>query len=231
MQLQVQGTTEILGIEVPVIEGGFGSNQKVMLSKTIAEIHDTEVKHINELIKSNIDEFEEGVDIIDLKAVHTINYNLENLGMNKMQISKSQNIYLLSEQGYIKLYSKMRNKDENIFNLILNRLFKSKKNIIGFAHNKEIRFREILSGCLRQLNYEVIYQYNILKYRIDIYIPKLNIAIEYDENNHNTYTYEEQELRQRIIEKELNCEFIRVSDDYSIGDAIGIVLAQIIKVS
>ncbi|MDU3337943.1 phage antirepressor KilAC domain-containing protein [Paraclostridium bifermentans] len=113
--LKVTGTTEILGIEVPVIEGGFGNNQKVMLSKTIAEIHDTEVKHINELINSNIDEFEEGVDIIDLKVVDSIDYNLENLGMNKMQISKSQNIYLLSEQGYMTLVMLMRtNKAKEI---------------------------------------------------------------------------------------------------------------------
>ena len=46
----------------------------------------------------------------------------------------------------------------------------------------------------------------------DYYIPNLNIAIEYDENDHKNYTYEQQEGRQKKIEKELGCRFIRISD-------------------
>ncbi|KKX99834.1 MULTISPECIES: phage antirepressor KilAC domain-containing protein [Paraclostridium] len=146
--LKVTGTTEILGIEVPVIEGGFGSNQKVMLSKTIAEIHDTEVKHINELINSNIDEFEEGVDIVDLKVVDTIDYNLENLGMNKMQISKSQNIYLLSEQGYMTLVMLMRtNKAKEIRKQIRKQYF-AMREIINSDEDlkKELAYKLMVGG-------------------------------------------------------------------------------------
>lgn len=146
--LKVTGTTEILGIEVPVIEGGFGNNQKVMLSKTIAEIHDTEVKHINELINSNIDEFEEGVDIIDLKVVDSIDYNLENLGMNKMQISKSQNIYLLSEQGYMTLVMLMRtNKAKEIRKQIRKQYF-AMREIINSDEDlkKELAYKLMVGG-------------------------------------------------------------------------------------
>ena len=52
----------------------------------------------------------------------------------------------------------------------------------------------------------------MFNYRIDYYIPNLNIAIEYDENDHKNYTYEQQEGRQKKIEKELGCRFIRISD-------------------
>ena len=59
------------------------------------------------------------------------------------------------------------------------------------------------------------------KYRIDAYIEELNIAIEYDENAHSNYPYEKEEGRQKEIEKELGCKFIRVSennsDEYNIG--------------
>ena len=48
--------------------------------------------------------------------------------------------------------------------------------------------------------------------RIDYYIPSLNITIEYDENGHASYKYEEREGRQKEIEKELGCKFIRVTD-------------------
>lgn len=44
-------------------------------------------------------------------------------------------------------------------------------------------------------------QYKVLNYRIDFFMPYFNIAIEYDENNHKNYTYEQQEGRQKEIEK------------------------------
>ena len=62
----IKGTQEFLGKELPIIEGGFGEGQKVILAKTIAEIHEVELKRINELIGNNIDEFEIGVDLLDL---------------------------------------------------------------------------------------------------------------------------------------------------------------------
>lgn len=50
-----------LGFNIPVIEGGFGENQKVILAKTIAEIHEMELRKVNELINNNIDEFDLGL--------------------------------------------------------------------------------------------------------------------------------------------------------------------------
>ena len=43
----------------------------------------------------------------------------------------------------------------------------------------------------------------------------MNITIEYDENGHASYKYEEHEGRQKEIEKELGCKFIRVTDKES----------------
>lgn len=64
----------------------------------------------------------------------------------------------------------------------------------------------------------------MLGYRVDYYVPSLNIAIEYDENGHKNYTYEALEGRQIDIEEELGCRFIRITDnendDYNIGLAI-----------
>ena len=50
-KLIVKGKQEFLGKEIPIIEGGFGENKKVILAKTVAEIHETELKRINELIR------------------------------------------------------------------------------------------------------------------------------------------------------------------------------------
>ncbi len=51
------------------IEGGFGENKKSMLVKDIAEIHQSESKHINQAINSNRKRFKNGIDIIDLNSV------------------------------------------------------------------------------------------------------------------------------------------------------------------
>lgn len=93
---------------------------------------------------------------------------------------------------------------------------------------KEIEFIDKLEESLKALNItDGIKQYNILSYRIDYYIPSLNIAIEYDENGHENYTYEQQEGRQKEIEKELSCEFIRVTDEYSDEYNLGLVINKI----
>lgn len=107
-KLEVRGTQEFLGFNIPVIEGGFGENQKVILAKTIAEIHGVRNNDIQYLINENIKEFEIGIDLLDLKVTDTIGYNFEELGFTKMQVSKSKNIYLLSEQGYMLLVGFMK---------------------------------------------------------------------------------------------------------------------------
>ena len=103
MELQVRGTQNFMGKEIPVVEGGFGEGQKVILAKTIAKIHEVELKEINRLINNNIDEFEERIDILDLKNNGDYQAPLQELGFSNRDISISKNIYLLSEQGYMAL--------------------------------------------------------------------------------------------------------------------------------
>ncbi|MGL4453559.1 MAG: phage antirepressor KilAC domain-containing protein [Sarcina sp.] len=108
-ELQITGTQMLNGQAVKVIEGGFGEGQKCMLAKTIAEIHDIELKRINELINSNIDEFEFGIDILDVKnnkEFEVVSNDHEILTQNA--INRAKNIYLLSEQGYMLLVGFMK---------------------------------------------------------------------------------------------------------------------------
>ena len=86
---------------------------------------------------------------------------------------------------------------------------------IVLSKRKEVSFIEQLEEFLSEYNIKGIKQYPILNYRIDYYIPELKLAIEYDENNHNSYSYEAQEGRQKQIEKELGCKFVRLSDNCS----------------
>ena len=109
--LEIQGTSNIMGIEVPNIFGGFGEGQKSMLIKDIAIAHDEKVKHLNERMNANIGNFVEGVDYLDLKSEVAISDHefLKQLGFTQNSINRSEHIYLLSQMGYIKLVSAMGN--------------------------------------------------------------------------------------------------------------------------
>ena len=101
-EVQISGTQVFMGKEIPVILGGFGEGQKVMLASTVAEIHGMKVGNINQRINDNRKRFKDGIDVIDIKNCDTANV-LHEIGFTKMQVSKANNIYLLSERGYAKL--------------------------------------------------------------------------------------------------------------------------------
>ena len=88
-------------------------------------------------------------------------------------------------------------------------------NEVFTSTRKENNFLNELEEVLKPISITGIRQYNVLTYHIDFYIPKLNLAIEYDENEHRNYTYENHELRQKNIENELHCKFIRLSDSFN----------------
>ena len=56
-------------------------------------------------------------------------------------------------------------------------------------------------------------QHNVNGYRLDAYIPELNIALEYDEKKHlNNKNKKADKQRQLNIEDILGCKFIRLLD-------------------
>lgn len=102
--IKINGVKEFRGIEIPVVEGGFGESKRCLSDKTIAKIHGIESKHVRESINRNIKRFKKGLDLLDLKVVDPVDDNLLlDLGYTTMQISKAQHIYILSERGYAKL--------------------------------------------------------------------------------------------------------------------------------
>lgn len=106
--IEVRGKQEFMDMEIPVVEGGFGEGQKAILAKTIAKIHDMRMDKVNALINDNIDEFEFGVDILDLKSVGFENLSKVSELFTQNGFNASKNIYLLSEQGYMLLVGFMR---------------------------------------------------------------------------------------------------------------------------
>ena len=114
-------------------------------------------------------------------------------------------------------------------------LLTNKYKLQAHAGRLELRFLDGLEEALKPFNInDGIRQYSInvnnKHYRIDYYIQSLNIAIEYDENGHASYSYEEHEGRQKEIENKLSCKFIRVSDENTDAYNIGLVLKNIFTI-
>ena len=56
-------------------------------------------------------------------------------------------------------------------------------------------------------------QYTVLNYRIDLYFHKYKLAIVIDELGHNDRNIDYEIQRQRVLERELSCVFIRMYPD------------------
>lgn len=84
----------------------------------------------------------------------------------------------------------------------------------------EISFVDMLEKALKELGIKGIRQYRVGNYRIDFYIPKSNIAVEYDEKQHE-YQVKEDKAREDYIKRELSCKFIRC--DYKVEDIINVM--------
>ena len=91
-----------------------------------------------------------------------------------------------------------------------------------FVHTQtrfEISFMRGLEKVLYQMNIDIEFQKHILDYRLDAYIPRYNLAIEYDEQHHQQQQKEDKQ-REEEIKKILGCKFIRL--DYKDDDFVNI---------
>lgn len=146
----------------------------------------------------------------------------------KGKYEQVQNYTLLTETGLFLSIQNSNKLDSNKKREIIKELKEQglfKKLIVD--SRKEVEFVSQLEQALQPFGVSGKCQYNVNGYRIDYYIPSMNVAIEYDENDHNGYAYEKQELRQQIIEEQLGCKFIRVSDSKPHAYNVGLVIKEL----
>ena len=78
---------------------------------------------------------------------------------------------------------------------------------------------------------EIILQHNVSGYRIDACFSKYKLVVEVDEQGHNDRDIDYEIKRQKAIEKELGCEFIRINptkENFNIFAEIGKIQNYII---
>ena len=131
-------------------------------------------------------------------------------------------------EGTLVICSLSHQEKANDFSQWLLNISNTNENIKVINSRNEIEFMRLLKDFLEEYNIKYIQQYEFEKYRIDLYLPKLKIAIEYDEEGHKYYSYESQEYREKYIKQKLGCKFIRLNDKDSYGKNIAIVSKEII---
>jgi hypothetical protein len=150
MELMVKGETKFMGIKIPIIIGGFGNNQKCVLAKDIAVIHNMETRRVNEDIKLLIkkDRIKENVHYIDLKkSIDSIDLQLD-----KEFLRKSANIFILSERGYASLIKYMDDdKSWEVHDDFVNNYFEMKEDIKEIKHYIRSNNR-LTDKCLMNLD-------------------------------------------------------------------------------
>lgn len=171
-------------------------------------------------------------DLIDINKIVNIGKYKDMSVESKKTIRDKMKTMKVTQEDII-MWSKMVNNDiSNDFIQLMTKLnINNTESIIikEYKSRDEIEFFKLLNPIINSLGYEIINQYSVSSYRIDGYIPQLKLAIEYDENEHKNYTYEKHEGRQEKIENKLGCKFIRVSDEYNYGVALGIVIKELFK--
>lgn len=106
---------------------------------------------------------------------------------------------------------------------------------INVHHNKFVRSEtdivNILQNFCVKTGIKCKYQYNVGKYYIDVFLPDLKLAIEIDENDHKYYNQEKENERQRYIEEQLECKFIKCNPqslDFNTENLIASIVKEII---
>ena len=88
------------------------------------------------------------------------------------------------------------------------------KTRLGFSQHGPIMTQEqsVLSKIVTLLAAEeIVLKHIVLSYRIDAYFTKHKLVIEADEQGHNGKDIDNEIRREKALEKELGCEFIRIN--------------------
>ena len=91
-------------------------------------------------------------------------------------------------------------------------------------HKYECKESESCGAIMRAFKGENMKtQYKVDNYRIDLYFPDFNLAVECDEHGHKDRSQSKEKKRQKHITNELNCQWLRFNPDdkdFNIFDVI-----------
>jgi very-short-patch-repair endonuclease len=97
--------------------------------------------------------------------------------------------------------------------------------------SSEYEFKFCIIPFLNEMGYYVEYQKTILTYRVDFYVPQLNLVIEYDEDYHRRTIVSQYDIkREQDIITATGCEFARIPARYDTIRALGYIAEVVYKI-
>ncbi len=130
--------------------------------------------------------------------------DLKELGVQYKYRNKRQLFF--TKEGVLELCSTQTKRNVEFINEFLTAL-----GIMSFPAKQRVenKFVDVLREQLAVFNIAIQPQHHLGRYFIDVYIPSLHVAIEYDEEYHNQRKVEDAE-REDVLVNELFCIFIRL---------------------
>ena len=195
--------SEIIKINNQNIQIKEFNGQRVLTFKDIDRVHERVDGTARKRFNDNKKRFIKDTDYIVLKP-SDIQMSERTFGIDNVNNAGTT---FIAESGYLKIANCFSYGKEYV-DQVMSKYFQN-DNLVFIANNVfEYEFGQLLSGLFSGI-YDVIPQYIVGDYRVDFYIPDLNLVIEYDEEHHAQQLLDD-ELRERFIKKEINCDFIRV---------------------
>ena len=129
-EIKVMGKQNFMGIDIPIIEGGFKEESRIATVLMISAVHKIEVKIINQSIKRLIDKKRliKNTDYIDLLSDDNFKVTASDLGL--ITSNGQKNAFILSERGYSKLIKYMDDdKSWEVMDQFIDEYFEMRKTI------------------------------------------------------------------------------------------------------
>lgn len=98
----------------------------------------------------------------------------------------------------------------------------------ALTSRKEIEFLQLLEDVITPLGLTIRRQHDVNGYKLDGYIPEIELAIEYDETHHKRQVGMDKK-REQDIKDVIECSFVRVSEDEKDSVNVGYVIKAIIE--
>lgn len=185
-----------------------------MTTAELAEVLDIKVSTVrrHQSLRGKSLNFGEGKDYWDHAVAYTNAKDPKNI--------------VWSEQGAIKIAWHCRSRKAGVFLENVGAVKRHRSSVESASLDIVKAALKGITKCQRQFPVD-----RWGKYKIDLYLPDLKIAVECDEAGHEGRDIWDEDFRQKEIEAKLQCRFIRFNPDeanFNIGNVINELLSAII---
>lgn len=198
---------------------------KVTTYKHFSEFSGIEENRLKRFHKTNKSFFQENVDyfllnLSELKELKTIYPGFVDPCTSKILLIGFDML------AYYLTYS-ARESSQELYKKLCKAFGKSTEYRVLKFNSKEGSFGEFLKNSLKGIC-KVETQVPVLDYRVDFYLPEVNLVIEFDERDHEYgKRLKRDKQREKEIQQYLNCEIVRVKEHEPYSTSLNRILKVI----